>query len=69
MLRALTHPSAADNDSLTNSYERLEFLGDAILGAIVSQELYERYPLLAEGGLTRLKITLVSGQTLAKLAS
>ncbi|MDR2673189.1 MAG: ribonuclease III [Coriobacteriales bacterium] len=68
LLRALTHPSAADGDSINNSYERLEFLGDAILGALVSQELYERYPDVPEGGLTRLKVSLVSGKSLAELA-
>ncbi|MDR3136395.1 MAG: ribonuclease III [Coriobacteriales bacterium] len=68
LLRALTHPSAVTVNALSHSYERLEFLGDAILGAIVCQELYERYPDVAEGGLTRLKMTLVSGQTLSRLA-
>ena len=43
------------------SYERLEFLGDSILGAIIATELFERYPDMDEGQLTRLKISLVSG--------
>jgi ribonuclease-3 len=66
--RALTHPSAAQNDTTNNSYERLEFLGDAILGAIISQTLYERFAQMDEGGMTRLKVSLVSGTTLSKLA-
>lgn len=66
--RALTHPSAVENKPVTASYERLEFLGDSILGAIVATDLYERFPLMDEGGLTRLKISLVSGETLSKVA-
>jgi ribonuclease-3 len=66
--RALTHPSAANNDTINNSYERLEFLGDAILGAIISQMLFERFPQMDEGGMTRVKVSLVSGTTLSKLS-
>ena len=40
LLAALTHPSAAEGHSISDSYERLEFLGDSILGAIVSYEAY-----------------------------
>ncbi len=43
----------------------LEFLGDSILGAIIATELFERYPDMDEGQLTRLKISLVSGHTLS----
>ncbi|MDR1088589.1 MAG: ribonuclease III [Coriobacteriales bacterium] len=70
LLLALTHPSASEGNrqSAMGSYERLEFLGDAILGAIISRELYDRYPNLDEGALTRLKVSAVAGQTLARLA-
>lgn len=68
LLLALTHPSASEGISAEGSYERLEFLGDAILGAIISRELYDRFPTLDEGALTRLKVSAVSGQTLAKVA-
>ena len=47
------------------SNERLEFLGDSILGAVVAHYLYERYPDQDEGFMTRLKIKLVNGETLA----
>ena len=47
------------------SNERLEFLGDAILGAIVSDEVYRRYPAEPEGALTRLRSSLVRSQQLA----
>ena len=68
LLLALTHPSASEGNSIEGSYERLEFLGDAILGAIISRELYDCFPRLDEGALTRLKVSAVAGQTLAKLA-
>lgn len=61
--RALTHRSKSGKN-----YERLEFLGDSVLNFIVSAELYERYPDLAEGDLTRLRAALVRQQTLAELA-
>ena len=61
--RALTHRSKSQNN-----YERLEFLGDSILNFVVSAELFERYPALTEGELTRLRAALVRQQTLAELA-
>ena len=69
LLAALTHPSAAEGHSISDSYERLEFLGDSILGAIVSYEAFHAYPDLNEGGLTRIKVSLVSGASLSKVAS
>ena len=68
LLAALTHPSAAEGRSISDSYERLEFLGDSILGAIVAYRAYHNYPELDEGGLTRIKVSLVSGSSLAKVA-
>lgn len=68
LLLALTHPSASDGSSSEGSYERLEFLGDALLGAIISRELYDTFPAHNEGALTRLKVSAVAGQTLSKLA-
>lgn len=66
---AITHPSAAEIDTVKYSYERLEFLGDAVLGVIVVKAAYLAYEDLDEGGLTRIKVSLVSGQTLSKVAS
>ncbi len=61
--RALTHRSkSADN------FERLEFLGDSVLNFTISAELYDRYPNVAEGELTRLRANLVKKDTLALLA-
>ncbi len=50
------------------SYERLEFLGDAVLSAVISHILYERFPDLDEGGLTGLRAKLVNKKTLASIA-
>ena len=61
--QALTHRSVSKNNN-----ERLEFLGDSILGCVISRELYQRFPLIDEGQLSRLRSSLVKGQTLAKLA-
>lgn len=61
---ALTHRSF---DSKKN-YERLEFLGDALLGMIVGEALYHRYPSQNEGRLTRMRATLVRQETLVIIA-
>ena len=66
LARALTHPSAVEEHRVTDSYERLEFMGDALLGAIIAYTIYERFPGCDEGGLTRIKVSLVSGGTLSK---
>ena len=61
LLSAITHPSATEGKSVKYSYERLEFLGDSILGAIVAAIAFHRFHDLDEGGLTRIKVALVSG--------
>jgi ribonuclease III len=63
---ALTHASGA-NHRLTSN-ERLEFLGDAILGAIVCELLFRNYPDYLEGELTRVKSVVVSRRTCAKIS-
>ena len=69
LLSAITHPSATEGKSVKFSYERLEFLGDSILGAIVASVAFHRYPNLDEGGLTRIKVSLVSGSSLSDAAA
>jgi ribonuclease-3 len=65
---ALTHSSFSyENGGQSN--ERLEFLGDSILGFLVAQEVFESNPHLNEGDLTRLKNSLVSAESLATTAS
>lgn len=63
--RCLTHASIAKTRLASN--ERLEFLGDAILGAVVCEILYHRFPEKAEGDLTRIKSSVVSRNTCAKV--
>jgi len=50
------------------SNERLEFLGDAILGFIVAEELYQRFPQFSEGEMTKLRSSLVCRDTLSRIA-
>lgn len=61
---ALSHRSI----SRRRNNERLEFLGDAQLSQIISSELFHRFPEAAEGQLTRMRASLVRGQTLAEVA-
>lgn len=68
IVSAITHPSAAESKSVSESYERLEFLGDSVLGALIALEIYERYPGMDEGQLSLLKIALVSGEMLSAVA-
>jgi len=62
---ALTHPSMRDFAKV--SYERLEFLGDAVLGLVIAAHLYHRFPDADEGELTRIKSSVVSRAALAHL--
>jgi ribonuclease III len=63
---ALTHPSVAhETNKPTAHNQRLEFLGDAVLGLILSSELYERFPGLDEGALTKARAKLVNAASLA----
>lgn len=63
MQTALTHRSAASPNN-----ERLEFLGDSILGFVIAESLYERFPKADEGILSRLRSNLVNQSSLAELA-
>ena len=60
---ALTHRSANSKNN-----ERLEFLGDSILGFVVAQKLYDLFPSASEGVLSRLRASLVNQSSLAELA-
>jgi ribonuclease-3 len=61
--QALTHRSFGSPHN-----ERLEFLGDGVLDCVIAQELYDRFPGLSEGELSRLRASLVRKETLALLA-
>ena len=67
---ALVHSSYLNENpgEFPESNERLEFLGDALLGLVVADEVYRRYPTRPEGGLTALRSALVRGETLARIA-
>ncbi len=63
---ALTHASIAETRAASN--ERLEFLGDAVLGLVVCEFLYQNYPDLLEGDMTKIKSVAVSRRTCARIA-
>jgi ribonuclease III len=65
-VRAVTHASVAEQR--VDSNERMEFLGDSVLGLIVAERIYHRYPDLLEGEMTKIKSTAVSRQTCAQIA-
>ncbi len=65
--QALTHPSSDQKKSTNLAYERLEYLGDAVLELVVSRELFTRFPKADEGRLTQLRSAIVSRQHLAEL--
>lgn len=70
LLRALTHRSYLNENpglALIDN-ERLEFLGDALLGFVVAEHLYHRFPEMQEGEMTSLRSALVQERTLAELA-
>lgn len=66
---ALTHPSYTKENNLshTQSYERLEFLGDAVLKLLTSDILFELYPEFPEGKLSKIRSIVVADMTLAKI--
>src|SRR5256886_7371884 len=65
--RAVTHHSCCPETSVQDSYDTLEFLGDAIIGAHVVEYIYRTYPGASEGEMTSLKSEVVSRRILAKI--
>lgn len=66
LMEALTHSSIKDEKHPSN--ERLEFLGDAVLGLAVTEYVFKTYPDLTEGELTAIKSVVVSAESLLKIA-
>ncbi len=66
---ALTHRSYAFENGAVEHNERLEFLGDSILGAVVTDLIFNRYPDLTEGEMARLRASVVNTHALAALAA
>lgn len=69
--KALTHSSFTKENELNSveNYERLEFLGDAVLKLTVSELLYKKFPSYPEGELTKIRSILISDATLAKIST
>jgi ribonuclease-3 len=65
---ALCHAAVTHRSAGTDHNERLEFLGDSVLNCSVARLLYDAHPQVDEGALSRLRATLVSGESLAKIA-
>lgn len=66
--RAVTHRSFAYENGGLPTNERLEFLGDSVLGLVVTEELYRRHPDLPEGQLAKLRAAVVNSRALAGVA-
>ena len=69
MLLALTHRSWCAENPGEASNERLEFLGDAVLGLVVTDHIFTRHPEMPEGSLAKLRAAVVSAPTLAAVAA
>ncbi len=67
LLRAVTHHSCCSETALRDSYDTLEFLGDAIIGAHVVEYIYRAFPAASEGEMTALKSEVVSRRIFAKI--
>src|SRR5262249_47740072 len=65
---ALTHRSYCAARGIDAAKERLEFLGDSVLGFVVTTYVFEEFPHLPEGELAKLRAVVVSSETLARLA-
>ena len=66
---ALTHPSVAhEQGRLVQHNQRLEFLGDAVLGLVLTRELYDKFPSVSEGPLTKARAQMINRRTLAEQA-
>lgn len=67
---AFRHKSVAEEvkTGFKDSYERLEFLGDAVLGLVIAEYLFKKYPFKSEGFLTNLRSKIVCGKFLAKIS-
>jgi ribonuclease III len=67
--QALTHPSVAhEHGRMVRHNQRLEFLGDAVLGLVLTSELYDKFPNVSEGPLTKARAQMINRRTLAEQA-
>lgn len=65
--RAITHASHSNSVGEAENYQRMEYLGDALLDFVIADELYKKYPQFDEGTLTKLRANVVSKVPLAKI--
>lgn len=65
---AMRHRSAAGSNPVADSYERLEFFGDSVLGLVIAQYLYEHHPTWDQGMLSKAKSSVVKEEPLAEVA-
>jgi ribonuclease-3 len=69
LVQALTHPSVAhEQGRVVRHNQRLEFLGDAVLGLVLTRELYDKFPEVSEGPLTKARAQMINRHTLAEQA-
>ena len=68
LIKSLTHRSFAYENNLTDTNERLEFLGDSVLGVIITAELFNKFPDASEGELAKLRAAIVNSRALAAVA-
>jgi ribonuclease III len=66
---ALTHPSVRQNRTKVKDYERMEFLGDSILGFLITDMLFKMFPDYSEGQLAKIKAYIVSHDILVEIAN
>lgn len=69
LLRALAHRSWCSENGGAESNERLEYLGDSVLGLVVSDATFRRYPDIDEGGLAKIRAAVVNATALAEVAA
>jgi ribonuclease III len=69
LVEALTHPSMKQINKLAANYERMEFLGDSILGFLVTEMIFAKYQFCEEGSLAKIKAYLVSSEIIVKIAN
>lgn len=68
LIKSLTHRSFAYENNLTETNERLEFLGDSVLGVVITAELFNKFPHAPEGELAKLRAAIVNSRALASVA-
>jgi ribonuclease III len=68
LIRALTHRSYSFEQSISETNEKLEFLGDSVLNIVVTEYIYHKFPSLNEGDLAKLRANIVNANVLADIA-